>query len=624
MVEMERVKFKKEDFLLILFLVFLFFVFRYKPINGDSLLAWPITESIAKNKLYNSEDLLIKAGVEGNFLFYKLLAYFPFLTQNYPLRDFVIYLPIFFCYTIIWYYIFLEISQSKNIAKTALLFFLFSDNKLGLNWSNAPMPFLASISSVHFLQVLSLFFLMKHRYKLSFLILSFTSYFHPGSSLSYFIIFTSILLYKAYKEKIFKLLIAPFIYIIAFLPNFYLIISKYDGAFDLPDNYFSIFNIFQYHAYISDHINEGYFYTISLILMVLKFQYDRDSFKYKNDLFQIFIFSIVWCVLWFLNLYFFKNLSFIHTYLVTRVFYLLKPLIILLFFCFLSDIYQDLNNKLDKIVISVVSLTLITFSPFYSTIIIFCFLIYLINKKIGFLSFFLISAVCLLVLWNLTGNSLSNIKLYFLKQNPSFSFVFFEFFIFIFILLLLKRDYKIYSLNVDKKLPQLVLVLFLLIFVFSDRTIMVFKNIQNNRRVLNLSWDNYFGISGYAPDYIKLVNWAKENPYNLFIVPPDEDIFLSFRYLTKNGLFVTEGDINQLMYTPPYYIEAFERLKILGLKIEGRHKTNYHSYDKIPVENLIKTNANYIIYNKNKHRNIFSLNFVKVYENNTYLVYKLN
>lgn len=623
MYEIERVKFNRYDFFLLLFFTFLFFVFRYKPINGDSLLAWPITESIALNKLYNSNDLIIKAGVEGNFMFYQILGYFPFFKHNYPLRDFIIYVPLFFCYITFWYFIFLEISQSKNIAKITLLFFLFSDNKLGINWSNAPMPFLASVSSIHFLQVLSLFLLIKQRYNISFLILSLTSYFHPGSSLSYFLIFSSIILYKFYKEKKLRLLIAPIIYILAFTPNFYLILSKYDSAFNLPANYFNIFNIFQYHAYISDHINDGYFYTFSLIFIVLKFLYHKDSFKYKNELLQIFIFSIVWCILWFINLYFFKNLSFIHTYLVTRVFYLLKPLIILLFFCFLSDIYQDFKTNLDKAFISAVGLTIIIFSPIYSSVIVLSFLIYLINRKIGLISFIFISTIYLLILWNMTGHNFSNLKLYILKLNPNFSFVFLESLLFVFVVLILKIYYRKYSLNVNNKLPQLMLVLFLLIFVSSDRTLMVFKNIKNNKKVLNLSWDNYFGISEYASDYAKLVSWAKEHPYNLFVVPPDEDIFLSFRYLTKNGLFVTEGDINQLMYSPKYYVQAFERLKLLGINIEGRHKTNYDNYYKVPIEDLKKTNANYIVYNKSKLMNLLPNIYKRAYENDTYLVFEI-
>lgn len=616
--------YKYTDFLIIFIFTALFFLFRYKIINGDSLLAWPITESFTNKDLYPLDDLIIKSGKEGIFHFYKLLHNISFFKDNYPLRDFLIYLPIFFIYSCLWFLIFVKICENRELSLLALAFFLFSDKKLGLNWSNSPMPILVSLSSVHWLQVLSLYLFLQKRYKTSLFLLALTGYFHPGSSISYFLVLTSILIYKAYREKNLKILTSIIIYLITSSINFYLIVKNSESYKILPPEYFQIFNIFQYHAFLDDHFKEGYIYTFVLILMIVL--YWRGSKKrpnYSSVLFLFLIFSLLWGIAWFLNLYLFKNTTFLHTLYITRIFYLLKPLIILFFVLTLYDIVEK-KKQVDYLILALLSLaTILLFSPIVSTILLLSFVSYLYDKRLGFFILFLCITTTFLVFWQIDSK---NFKLLILKNYSYNKLIPLEILMGLLTCFFLRKIGQIEKLKITKKTPHSFLIaawlsVFLIFFV-SDRSIQKIKIIAKNGIFSELNFENYFGIRDVSPEFAMLLDWVSNFNGKMFIVPPAEYEFLSLRYFTKNGIFISEFDINQLMYSPKYYLEGFKRLNFLGLKVLGRHKTSYKSYGSLSLDVISKVGADYVIFNKS------NVNFVykavqPVYENNKYIVYKL-
>lgn len=621
---MNTAYYKKVDLFCLLIFVVIFFMFRLKPLNGDSLLAWPIIESFVNVELYPLDDLIIKAGKEGIFYFYKLLSFSPFFKDNYPLRDFLIYLPIFYLYTFFWFLIFLNISNDRRLSLIAIIYFLFSDSKLGLNWSTNPMPMLVSISSVHWAQVFSLYLFFNKRYNFSLFFLALTGYFHPGSTISYFLVFSSVLLYKLYKTRNLKLLISLLIYFITSIPIFYLIIKNTQSSHLLTSEYFEIYNVFQYHAFLEDHFKEGYVYTFILIILnVFCWNDDKNKINHKVDLFLFLTFSLIWGVLWFFNLYFFKNTSFIHTYYVTRIFYLLKPLIILFFILTLNELINNKFKIWDSVSISLLLMTLLIFSPIVSLIIILSFVIYYRNRESGIIVFF-ISLIIFCIVSKKLGYA--NFKLLIFKNFSFNKLILFEvgyaLLIFIFLKNLEAKKKQNYEKNNKFVFTMAAWLTFLLIFFTSERTITKMKKIFKGEIFLELSWKNYFGQKEIYPDYSMILNWASNIRGKMFIIPPNEYEFLSFRYLTKNGLYISEFDINQLMYSPKYYFEGFKRLKFLGLKIQGRHKTSYEDYGSLSLEELTKTNADYVIFNK-KMKGFKKKNFPPIYENEKYVVYKL-
>lgn len=76
-------------------------------------------------------------------------------------------------------------------------------------------------------------------------------------------------------------------------------------------------------------------------------------------------------------------------------------------------------------------------------------------------------------------------------------------------------------------------------------------------------------------DYVELVKWAKLQEFPLFVVPPEAPLFFGFRYFAAKSVWGTINDINQLAYTPDFYLKAYERLKILGMQIEGPHQMTF-------------------------------------------------
>jgi len=115
--------------------------------------------------------------------------------------------------------------------------------------------------------------------------------------------------------------------------------------------------------------------------------------------------------------------------------------------------------------------------------------------------------------------------------------------------------------------------------------------------------------------------WARNQKGKLFIVPPYDYDFLSFRYLTKNGVYIHEGDINQLMYSPKYYLIGYERLLNLGMKVKARHIFDWSRYNNLTLNEIKALDADFIIFKK-RDLKIKIPNGI-VFENNEYIVYKI-
>ncbi len=61
--------------------------------------------------------------------------------------------------------------------------------------------------------------------------------------------------------------------------------------------------------------------------------------------------------------------------------------------------------------------------------------------------------------------------------------------------------------------------------------------------------------------YAGLLEWVRQSPDRIYSVPPYDDRFLSFRYLSGKGVFIFHRDIAQLMYSPDSYLAGVRRLR---------------------------------------------------------------
>ncbi len=72
---------------------------------------------------------------------------------------------------------------------------------------------------------------------------------------------------------------------------------------------------------------------------------------------------------------------------------------------------------------------------------------------------------------------------------------------------------------------------------------------------------DYWGLRSSDNQYAGLLDWVRQSPDRMYSVPPYDDRFLSFRYLSGKGVFIFHRDIAQLMYSPESYLAAVRRLR---------------------------------------------------------------
>jgi hypothetical protein len=77
----------------------------------------------------------------------------------------------------------------------------------------------------------------------------------------------------------------------------------------------------------------------------------------------------------------------------------------------------------------------------------------------------------------------------------------------------------------------------------------------------------------------------------LFAVPPLDGRFMKFRLSAERGVFVIEHDINQLAFAPRAYIQAGERLRDVGVVVQGRHRLDARRYERLEDSDFLRLNA---------------------------------
>lgn len=556
------------DWLAIAGLVVLVFLHRYHVLSSDPLLAWPISDSIAHVGRYPAGDLLIQAGATGNFLLYRLLAHLPLLADNYPLRDFLLYAPIYFLTLVAWWLVFMELGAKRSLASMSLLLLAFSDDKLALNWAHVVPAYFVSASSVQFLQVFGLLFFLRGRRSLALGITAATGWFHPATALSFGAIYTTIIGLDAMRSRSWQRLGPVLLFAIIFLPNALMIAANSQGGFAAPVEYFEVFAQYQPHAYLGDHFHAGYAYTLALIA----FAWRRLAIATREqpamrELFLFIAVGLAGSLVWFANLYAAGNLQLIQTFFVMRIFSLIHPLLVFLTVATAVSLYESARSPLDRAIAILFALPPLYFSPPVALIIVVACAASAARKSWWPLLFCGLIVVYLAAAAQTHGIPLTETLGYLKnagKGRVGNEFNWFQAGLLLASLPLLAGraapDAQPSSAAGSRGLFIVLLcaAAFLSLRPALDRVRQADFDLA---QVFNFDPRDYWGLRSTDSQYAGLLDWVRQSPDRMYSVPPYDDRFLSFRYLSGKGVFIFHRDIAQLMYSPDSYLAGVRRLR---------------------------------------------------------------
>lgn len=615
------------------------FLNRYYVLSSDPLLAWPITDSIAHPERYSSADLLVQAGITGNFLLYRLLAYLPILKDNFPLRDFLIYTPIYFLTLFAWRKVFTELGANRSVATMSILLLILSDNKLSLNWAHVVPAYFVSATSVQFLQVFGLLCFLKNRRNLALSITAASGYFHPASALSFGSVYIAIIVYDAYKNSSWRDLEPIFLFIVIFLPNVLMIALNSQGSFAASKEYFKTFEKYQPQAYLGDHFRMGYAYTLAVIALVYRYHTTICSgLSRQRELFLFIAIGLVGSCVWIINLYTLKNLQCIQSFFLMRIFSLIHPLLIFLIVTTAVSLYATSKSLLDRVIVVLFLLTpLHYFSPTISLLIVVTCTFFVLEISWWPLLLGTLMTIYFGLLVTLNDSTLSemigNIG------NVGKGIVGNE-------LNWFQVGVLIISVPLTLWLPflgdrptslakghqnRLYIIFICVIAIISFRS--AYKKIGkidfNVRNSFNFNSSDYWGVRTSDRSYAELLDWVRQSPYKLFSVPPYDDRFLSFRFLSGKGVYIFHRDIAQLMYSPNYYLEGVHRLlEVAGNSpdlpkafMSGEMQRRNGEYEANCRKLIVNRQFNAIIFERKRFVVAECKNNTPVFENDKYVVF---
>lgn len=553
-------------------------------LNGDGSYGYAMVQKITDPGAFSSNDLALNGSLKGNFLFYKILAFLPFFQDNFVAWDFAMsfFLSIFLL--LCWYNIFIHLIDDKIAVWLGFFFMLFTDERLSLGGATIPLFYLSSIVSVLHLQIFSLLLFFKKYYLPCFILLGFTTYFHPAAGFFFLLVLGATLFFESIKEK----KVGEFAKIVTVsalicLPNLVLLKSNLDIN-AVSGDFFSIFYPMKGgHAYPQDYYFAYLFTLISLVLAGITFRKKIFDINNQKIIFKIILFTLIAVVVWLVNLFFIKNLFVFYLYFAMRSTYILKPLIALL--------------------LSIIAFALVREKKFLSLVAAGLILVSLISPNYEKAWIFLAPVL----VWVL-------IRDYF----ASFDEQVYNFF---------KRFFFKFNRKALVYIPAAALVVVALILFgnkFNNKWVKL-VNLTKGQNDFNFSFNKElnFGINKSNPDFSSVLNWAKNFKGKMIIVPPDNCLMNTFRFITKNSVYINTCDMAQLTYVPENYFEGWRRMQQIGFRIKSRGEFDTSLYYVLDlVELKEKGAADYIIFDK------FSPDYkvkkeTPIFQNDHYIVYSL-
>ncbi len=537
--------------------------------NNDLSRAFPLIKQLYLPGLFPDSDILVKYGIRGPFYFYKFTSYIlPGIDNLYRLYSIITILLIpLSVYSFFVLASSILKSERKSILAT-LLFFSSGSYFAILNSMTSPMIYPVSSGCALWISFLGLSFIFKNNFMLSAIVGGLLFYLHPGQAI--FVCILSFLFYirsgQNLKGLFTKVILPPLLISIPFFIKY--IQGTYSVVgLDVP-NLINLWDLWQYHVRIEDHILQSYysvFFLIAFNNVFQKEQYENVQFALKI-FFGLIIFYII-------NVYFLKVFSLSQMYLF-RASIFIKPLVVII----LTENILLLLNKFKNgdiksrsyiffIILSVAYLLLYghTHKEWFTLLAFFAFFTLLKVEKFNagesiiniLVKFSIILSLFVFYLWKSINVDFYTlfIQHYSKMLIMIFCVAFYVSFIFI------KPTYR---KNIDKmfQLTNKNIGSFILIFF-----LLCIPKIKFNRKKKEF-FNDLFGISKELSPNKNILDWFVYNKITskmILIDPLNIDLF-KLRNQTNNGLWVHVYDVNQLAYNLIGYSAVHERLSDLGIK----------------------------------------------------------
>lgn len=558
-------------------------------LNGDGSYGYAITQRMTDPQAFAYNDLPVVGGVNGNFLFYKLLHYIPFFQNDFVKSDFLISSVISLLLVLAWYNIFSELTNKKFVIIGAVFLMIFVDSRLSIGGTTIPLFYLTSFSSLHFLQIFGLYFFVKKRYILSFVLISLTAFFHPASSIFFLGILGSVLLINSIKTKNYSQLFKPCIAALVILVPNLLFVNKTLGSTGDSENFFRIFynlNGLGYGHIYAENYPWQYAFTLVAFLLLLIFYYKKlFDFQHKKIIFQIFSIMFLFLGFWLINIYYVHIVQLLYLSWAMRVTYIVKPLFSFLFVLAAFSLVER-DNILSKLV---------------AVLLIFSLAVPSFPVAVGIL--------CLLILFfifNLDKTKTAEKINSFLKQISD------------------KVIVKNKTLFIGILLFILAAVAVLSVYRYNSKVIKLYK-LSRGENTFNFNFDinKNYGLDKSDPPFGELLHWAKGFKGKMFITPINDCRFSgAFRFLTKNSIYTNICDMFQNQYLPKEFFEGYDRMLQLNFKIIRRGVFNYTDYNKLELSYLRKMDADYVVFLKNSEGYMEKPD-KPIFENSEFIIYQL-
>jgi len=358
------------------------------------------------------------------------------------------------------------------------------------------------------------------------------------------------------------------------------------------------------------------------------FTQDVSGLRHRNELFLFIGLGMAGSFVWLINLYFIKNLQILHVFFIMRIFYFIKPLLIFLVVTAAVHLYRSARSKADYCIAFLFIMTPFFFSPSIALIIVTSCAVSVAGKRWWPALFVVLSMMFLLLVWVTHHSSLTDALLYLKTDIGGNEFNIFQTLIMVvtilFILLVMRRDDQdIVYLSLSWKESLFIILLLAFTLSIPAKISSTIRHGLRGHPILNFHPEDYWGVRTGDPFYAELLDWVRGTSMKFFVIPPYDDRFMTFRYLTGKGIYAQQWDIPQLAYSPKYYYIGYERLLQLGLdtgnQLQFRWNWNYETRCKELIENV---QADAIIFEKQRMKTADCSTEQPLFDNELFVAYR--
>ena len=594
--------------------VYINFYGPWIPAPGDLVLAFPISKELADPGLYSSHDLVVSSGLRMPFHVYRAAGWLFRWNLDvdqvwHMLYQLFLLATLHATWMLAWRLSGRVEAASVCVGVIAAMSFL----RGGLHWSQMPVTSLVTAQVATPFALYALVALFSRRRLPALILAAFTFNIHPYVGLLTIFSVTIVVLFNSSDVPFARratwlaigaaLALPNAIYILASLPQ------NFGLSADAPSNteFYAQFRNYAWHAFVGDHWREGYGWVALNLAGLVYFSRYLDR-EHRRSVLLIAAGLILIMAAYLVNLYVVRIKTVILMFLF-RATYLLKPIMLATLIAGLDKWCREATaapggRRYERWLIGV-GFTLMAFTPriLYAEaigVVTYGLLLTMLSRRTaaraGAVLLILIGVILMTVNGILRGRDLTNpLNVESLVQFENWAvgitvacaaalaglFAWIE------------RDGEPAARRADRGIPagRLANAAAAMVLVLAVR-LAVTAIAQGNLAILRpnatATLVERMRFSRPHPSLRGLTEWAAtQTPRgSLIAVPPVMRAFDSFRYKASRGVFATTHEVNQLAFDTRIYLEAHQRLELLGIRVTGRHAFDARGYHQLTAQKL--------------------------------------